>query len=473
MERTAETIVLLAGQIGPGNDHVADVLADDERPMSVRTLPQLADLFDVLTKSIVHCLVLPSTVEGTNATRIVQGVRGLYPDLPIVVAGILDDPIPEELDVSVVAGDGGTDVDADTIATAIRSTLESNADTNAARPPSRMETLLLSMLDNLPVHLYAKDDEARHLITSSTNQSPTDLIGLTDLEYSELPEYHRKAAYKDDMSVIEGDGKRVEVEEYADHDFSHTLTSKVPWYDEHDDVIGLVGLTRDITEHKEREQASRRQHELLAKVALVAAHELRNELQVASGRLELVNDNDRPRLEEVAKSQQRLSNIIDKVVGLASAERTDNQCESVWLSRLSREVWNTFDSGTATLTVVEDVRFDADSESMSLFLQALFKNAVEHGGCDVTVAVGAVEGGLYVADDGTGIDVQPRDRVFDAGYTTEPDGTGFGLYVARSIVDDHGWRISLTESDDGGARFEVVGPTLDDQQAYEDDENHD
>jgi signal transduction histidine kinase len=47
--------------------------------------------------------------------------------------------------------------------------------------------------------------------------------------------------------------------------------------------------------------------------------------------------------------------------------------------------------------------------------------------------------------------------VFDRGYTTSEDGTGFGLSIVEEIVDAHGWDIAVAESEDGGARFEITG----------------
>jgi nitrogen fixation/metabolism regulation signal transduction histidine kinase len=45
---------------------------------------------------------------------------------------------------------------------------------------------------------------------------------------------------------------------------------------------------------------------------------------------------------------------------------------------------------------------------------------------------------------------------FEAGYTTSKRGTGFGLSIVKQVVEAHGWEISITESTEGGARFEVT-----------------
>jgi signal transduction histidine kinase len=81
----------------------------------------------------------------------------------------------------------------------------------------------------------------------------------------------------------------------------------------------------------------------------------------------------------------------------------------------------------------------------------------------VAVRVGAItEGGrivgFYVADDGVGIAPDERSDVFDPGFSTAEDGTGFGLTVVDRIVAGHGWTVSVGESAAGGARFEVVDP---------------
>jgi signal transduction histidine kinase len=68
--------------------------------------------------------------------------------------------------------------------------------------------------------------------------------------------------------------------------------------------------------------------------------------------------------------------------------------------------------------------------------------------------------GFYVADTGFGIPESDRMEVFEAGYSTSEDGTGFGLRIVKQIVDAHGWDITVTESNQGGARFDITGVEL-------------
>jgi signal transduction histidine kinase len=48
-----------------------------------------------------------------------------------------------------------------------------------------------------------------------------------------------------------------------------------------------------------------------------------------------------------------------------------------------------------------------------------------------------------------------REEIFETGYSTREEGTGFGLNIVERIVEAHGWEIRVTESESGGARFEI------------------
>ena len=88
-----------------------------------------------------------------------------------------------------------------------------------------------------------------------------------------------------------------------------------------------------------------------------------------------------------------------------------------------------------------------------------FRNAIEHGGSDVALEVGALPDhrGFYVEDTGPGIPKEDQKQVLEPGYTTADDGTGFGLAIVKEIVEAHGWEIRVTDGTDGGACFEISG----------------
>jgi signal transduction histidine kinase len=88
-------------------------------------------------------------------------------------------------------------------------------------------------------------------------------------------------------------------------------------------------------------------------------------------------------------------------------------------------------------------------------LENLFGNAVEHGGPEVAITVGEVADGFYVSDDGPGIPPAERTAIFEPGYSTNSDGTGLGLSIVERVAEAHGWAVRITESESGGARFEI------------------
>lgn len=126
------------------------------------------------------------------------------------------------------------------------------------------------------------------------------------------------------------------------------------------------------------------------------------------------------------------------------------------ISALADHCWEMVPEERATLTVETDRTVSADRSRLRQLLGNLFANTAEHGGRDVTVRVGSLTDGFYVADDGVGIPEEEREDIFEPGYSTTADGTGFGLRIVKKIADAHGWDIKVTGSDNGGARFEIT-----------------
>ena len=121
--------------------------------------------------------------------------------------------------------------------------------------------------------------------------------------------------------------------------------------------------------------------------------------------------------------------------------------------------WQPINEAQGALAVETDAVIEADEARLFHLLENLFANAVEHGGVDVTVTVGDLADGFYVADDGVGIAPEDRERVFERSYSTGDGGTGVGLGIVEQISAAHGWGVELTEGGSGGARFEFTDVT--------------
>jgi signal transduction histidine kinase len=129
--------------------------------------------------------------------------------------------------------------------------------------------------------------------------------------------------------------------------------------------------------------------------------------------------------------------------------------EPVSLETVARSAWEHVETRDANLVVEETSTVQADRGPLQQALENLFRNNVEHGSLDVTVTVSELGDGegFYVADDGPGIPEADRESVFEYGFSGG-EGTGLGLAIVRNVAEGHGWTVTATESEDGGARFE-------------------
>jgi signal transduction histidine kinase len=73
---------------------------------------------------------------------------------------------------------------------------------------------------------------------------------------------------------------------------------------------------------------------------------------------------------------------------------------------------------------------------------------------------------VAVMDSGVGIEADAKNRLFEAFFTTKPSGLGMGLSICRSIIEDHGGRLSATTNAEGpGATFQFTLPPHQDSAA--------
>jgi PAS domain S-box-containing protein len=245
---------------------------------------------------------------------------------------------------------------------------------------------------------------------------------------------------------------------------------------------GQSVLLYDVTEQKEREEQLRQreeelrqqkqdleqqaeqlehQNERLDRFASIVSHDLRNPLNVASGRVELLgaklDGEHREDVAELEMAHERMGDIIDDALTLARSGKAITETEDVDVGSVATEAWENVDTDRARLDHDLDLRLESDRDRLLNVFENLYRNALDHNDGDLRIRVGTLanDTGFYVEDTGTGIPEDEREAVLEQGYTTHEEGTGLGLAIVRDIVGAHGWELSITESPEGGARFEI------------------
>jgi len=253
------------------------------------------------------------------------------------------------------------------------------------------------------------------------------------------------------------------------------------------DVMRVLSLNATAAlDRAERRAQLEATNERLDQFASVVSHDLRGPLSVIRGNAELAKETGEERyVDEVLAAADRMDRLVDDLLTLARQGDTVGEFRAVSLERLARRAWSAVPNGDADVTVDAAATVSADPDRLQELLENLFRNSVEHAtggdrtvcgdGVDratggerettsvsVTVRAAPDAGRFSVADDGPGIPPDERDAVFEHGYSTSDDGTGFGLAIVDRIAEAHGWGVELADSAAGGARFEFTGVEFED-----------
>jgi len=229
-----------------------------------------------------------------------------------------------------------------------------------------------------------------------------------------------------------------------------------PLTDDTGGVTHFVAINRDITELKERRRQLERQNERLEEFGHTVAHDLRNPLGILEGYLDLAHEAGVPDavFNEMQTAVERMTELIEELLALAEQGKTVLDPEPTAINDPATAAWKHVDTRDMNLELGADATMLMDESRVTQLFENLIRNARDHAGDDATITVGSLTDGFYVADDGPGIPKADRDSVLESGFTTSEDGTGFGLAIVNQIADAHGWRVEITESAHGGARFE-------------------
>lgn len=216
-----------------------------------------------------------------------------------------------------------------------------------------------------------------------------------------------------------------------------------------DSIVVLTDITEEITAQEQLKQ----QNERLDAFASVVSHDLRNPLNVLSGSIELARETgEMEHLKRSKKSIERMDEMIEDLLMLAREGQHVSDVKPTPLSAVGKRAWSAVETGESSLHVETDRTVKADDGRLQQLFENLFRNAIEHGNAD-TVVVDATQDGFYVADNGTGIESEQKEQLFEMGYSTASAGTGLGLSIVEAIATGHGWEITVDKHESGGAKF--------------------
>ena len=323
---------------------------------------------------------------------------------------------------------------------------------------------------------------------------PADIIGRKI--YSVVaPEYIE--IYRENM-------RRVFAGEAVVYEFrAITLTNRIRWMETHaaplrdarGHIYALLGITRDITEHKQAEEQARRHQTARARVARLStmgematgiAHELNQPLSAIANfsrgcirRLrsgEITTEEMIEPLVEVCEQAERAGEILRHVRDFV--RKSELKTKPMDINQIVRAVVKFTEHEARHHRTMMHLQLDpklpkveADSIMIEQVICNLVRNAVEAMAeansprREITIRThlfgnDAIE--IEIGDTGPGIDEAIMDQVFDQFFTTKPDGVGMGLSISRSIIESHGGHVRA-ESGGTGASFRFTLPTSEGQ----------
>ncbi|HTA15947.1 MAG TPA: HAMP domain-containing sensor histidine kinase, partial [Solirubrobacteraceae bacterium] len=212
-----------------------------------------------------------------------------------------------------------------------------------------------------------------------------------------------------------------------------------------------------------------------------ASHELRTPLTVIRGQLEVLSAQDNPPREELHRVERlvqaeiaRITRLVDDLLLLAKTEQAEFlRIEPIDLKAFVDELWH-----ASTLSCGRRFQLDsvapgtllADPDRLVQALRNLLTNAIEHTTPERGVVLMRVQHAgedrirFVIEDDGPGIPVDERKRVFDRFHRTDQardrasGGTGLGLAIVDAIAKAHGGSAKASDAPAGGARMELELP---------------
>jgi len=457
-------------------DLTAELLEREDDRFTVATAAGPTAGRERIDSSEFDCVVSDFDMPGESGIDFLETVRSDYPELPFIL----------------FTGKGSEEVASDAISAGVTDYLQKAIGSEqyellANRIATAVDQYRTARELERQNDLFEKAESIGRVgaweydIVSETSYVSDEVLRIHGLDTDEhltireSVEYFRPEDREELRRAIDGaieDGRSYDLElRMRDaHGTEHWVRTRGEPQSEDGDIVRIRGILQDITDQKRREKRLERQNARLEEFAHVVSHDIRNPLQVASSQLELARQSGDPdAFDRAEDAHNRIETIIENILSLARHGRTVDEAEMLQVRGAAEEAWETVETGDLTLTFDAEIELAADHERLRQLLENLFANTAEHGGDAESVRIGEIQplytatrtsghttNGFYVADDGVGIPAGIRDRVFDSGFTTTAENTGFGLAIVAQVAEAHGWAATVTDARDGGARFEFT-----------------
>jgi PAS domain S-box-containing protein len=275
----------------------------------------------------------------------------------------------------------------------------------------------------------------------------------------------------------------------ADGEYRWLLVRNVPLRDKKGQIVKWYGTSIDIEGRKRAEEALRQAQadmahinrvSTLGELAASIAHELKQPIAAAITNAQTCSRwlaRDEPQLQEareailrVVKDSTRAVEIIDRLrcfykkAGPAERELVDvNEVAREMLVLLRSEA-NRYSISMRTELAAELPRTKADRVQLQQVFMNVVLNAIEatkDTGGELTIKSERSDDDqllISVSDTGVGLPSEKVEEIFNAFFTTKPQGTGMGLAITRSIIEAHGGRLWATANAGRGATFHFTLP---------------
>jgi len=228
-------------------------------------------------------------------------------------------------------------------------------------------------------------------------------------------------------------------------------------------VIGLHGMLQDITEIKQAEEAFRLANKKLNILTGITRHDINNQLLVINGFLKLLQKQVHdPKFEDYFNRISKGSDRISAMIRFTKEYEEIGVHSPVWQDVHTLVETAAKEIPLGNVKVKNDIPLGTEVFADPLIIKVFYNlmdNAMRYGEKITTISFALEKREndyiLVCEDDGGGIPVDEKEKIFEKGYGKN---TGLGLFISREILDITGMTIRETGEVGKGARFEMMVP---------------